>query len=193
MEATGLNVRKHSIVSIGALELENPTNQFYMECRPWEGAELDDEAMAVNGFTEEELKDLSKPTLEEMMEDFYTWTKTCKEKTLMGQNVSNDRTFINDALGKAGISWHFSFRTVDLHSVTYFHHQQRGIEIPLENDRTSLNLDAIARYVGIPEREAAHNGLMDAKMEAEAYYRILKGKQLLVDFHEYPVPKTLIT
>jgi len=193
MEATGLDHQKHSIVSIGAIEFENPTNQFYMECRPWEGAEIDDEGIAVAGFTREELKDESKPTLEEMITAFYEWTKTCEEKTLMGQNVSSDRQMINAAFGKAGISWNFAYRNVDLHSIVYFHHMQRGIPVPQENDRSALNLDVIARYVGIPDRgEGSHNGLWDAKLEAEALGRVLNGKYLLEDFKEYPVPKDLI-
>lgn len=192
MEATGLDHNRHSIISIGSIEFENPKNQFYMECKPFEGADIDDEGIAVAGFTREQLKEKDRVPLTDMIKRFYEWTLTCGEKTLMGQNVSCDRDFINTALGRAGISWHFSFRTIDLHSIAYFHHLQNGIDVPKQNDRSGLNLDVIARYTGLPERESAHNGLWDAKLEAEALSRMLHGKILLEDFKDKSIPKNLI-
>ncbi len=47
VEASGTDEYKHSIVSVGALDLANPTNRFYEECRVWDGAHIMDEAMAV--------------------------------------------------------------------------------------------------------------------------------------------------
>ena len=40
IETTGLDPRKHSIVSIGAIDLSNPKRQFYVENQIWEGAEI---------------------------------------------------------------------------------------------------------------------------------------------------------
>ena len=36
-ESTGLNPLTDSILSIGAIDLNDPTNQFYDECRIWDG------------------------------------------------------------------------------------------------------------------------------------------------------------
>jgi len=57
VEATGTEPHKHSIVSVGALDIANPTNRFYMECRAWDGAHIMDEALAVNGFSREQVID----------------------------------------------------------------------------------------------------------------------------------------
>ena len=62
IEASGTNYEQHSIVSIGALVLEDPTYQFYDECRMWDGAKIMEGALEVNGFTEEEIRDTSKKT-----------------------------------------------------------------------------------------------------------------------------------
>ena len=35
VEASGTEPHKHSIVSVGALELEKPDRQFYGECKVW--------------------------------------------------------------------------------------------------------------------------------------------------------------
>src|SRR4051812_32241086 len=61
VEASGIDPQKHSIVSVGALDIANPTNRFYMECRVWEGAHIMPDALAVNGFTKEQITDPTKP------------------------------------------------------------------------------------------------------------------------------------
>ena len=38
IEGSGTNYDKHSIVSLGALDLHNPDNRIYLECQIWDGA-----------------------------------------------------------------------------------------------------------------------------------------------------------
>ena len=57
VEASGTEAAKHSIVSIGALDFSNPSIRFYGECRIWEGAHVMPEALMVNGFSEEQIKE----------------------------------------------------------------------------------------------------------------------------------------
>ena len=189
VEASGLNPQKNSIVSIGAVDFANPQRQFYREPRIWDGAEINPDSLAINGFTPEQCTDPTKPSLNSVMHEFYEWLDPIEERTLVGQNTSFDRDFLNDSFGRAGISWHFSYRTIDLHSIAYADHIMRGIEVPQEKKRTGLDLSAILAYVGIPEEPKPHNALMGAKVEAEAMSRILYGKNLLPEFKQYPVPK----
>lgn len=187
IESSGLDPRKHSLLSIGAVELEHPERQFYGECRIWDGAGIMSDALAVNGFTEAECRDPKKQSLEELMNDFNHWVEQCEEKTLAGQNVSFDRDFLNDSFSRSGMSWHFSYRTLDLHTMAYMDAIKRGLPIPRKNDRSDLNLDAILKYVGLPEEPKPHIGLNGAKYEAECFSRILYGKNLLPEFTEYPI------
>ncbi|MBP9842806.1 MAG: hypothetical protein KBC62_02260, partial [Candidatus Pacebacteria bacterium] len=60
IEASGTDYEKHSIVSIGALDLQNPGNRFYGECRIWDGAHVMEDALKVNGFTEAQISDPTK-------------------------------------------------------------------------------------------------------------------------------------
>jgi DNA polymerase III epsilon subunit-like protein len=189
IEASGLDPKKNSIVSIGAVDFKNPKRQFYAEPRIWDGAECNPESLEINGFTEEECKDPNRNPLKEVMHDFFAWIEPNKEKTLVGQNPSFDRDFLNDSFGRSGISWHFSFRTLDLHTIAYVDYIRRGLDIPTENNRTALDLDAILVYVGIPKEPRPHNALTGAKVEAEALSRILFGKNLLPEFTNYPMPE----
>jgi DNA polymerase III epsilon subunit-like protein len=187
IEATGLDFHKHSLLSIGAVELEHPEHQFYGECRMWDGAGIMSEAIAMNGFTEDECRNPEKQSLSDLMISFTHWVEQCDEKTLGGQNVSFDRDFLNDSFSRAGLSWHFSFRTLDLHTMAYMDAIKRGLPVPHKNDRSDLSLDTILKYVGLPEEPKPHIGLNGAKYEAECFSRLLYGKNLLPEFAKYPV------
>ncbi len=187
IEASGLDPHKHSILSIGAIELEHPERQFYGECRIWEGASIMPDAIAVNGFTEAECRDPKKQSLQELMINFFHWTEQCEDKTLAGQNVSFDRDFLNDSFSRSSMSWHFSYRTLDLHSMAYMDAIKRNLPIAHKNERSDLSLDTILKYVGLPEEPKPHHALNGAKYEAEAFFRILYGKNLLPEFAEFPI------
>src|SRR5689334_18151096 len=98
IEATGLDPRTHSILSIGAIDLVNPTRQFYEECRAWDGAHISEEALQVNGFTREEATDPTKKTEGEAVRMFLAWAWEIEgDRTLAGQNVSFDRDYLQFA------------------------------------------------------------------------------------------------
>lgn len=188
IEASGLNPQHSSIMSIGALDFDNPEYQFYGECRVWDGAKIDPESLEVNGFTEADAVDPTKPTLSELMHQFHEWIQPISDKTLMGQNVSFDRDYLNDSFYRSEINWRFSHRTIDLHSIGYFYHLQKDHKIPQKNEHSGLNLNTLLNFVGVPREPDPHNGLMGAKCEAEVLSRILYGKNLLPEFAEFPVP-----
>jgi len=187
IEATGLDPHKHSLLSIGAVELEHPERQFYGECRMWDGASIMRDAIAVNGFTEEECHDPKKHSLQELMENFLHWIEQCEDKTLAGKNPSFDRDFLNDSFARSNMSWHFAYRTLDLNTMAYMHMVERSIPIPRKNDRADLTLDSILVYLGLPAEPKPHIGINGAKYEAEAISRILYGKNLLPEFASYPI------
>jgi len=153
VESSGLDPDEASIVSIGAVDTEDPTNQFYDECRVWDGAEINDKALAVNGFTRQELlgETGSKKTEAELIRDFVAWaTDRLKDRTFIAQNVTFDRDFVAAACKRAGIEFPFAHRTLDTHSLAWLHMVKRGISPPVENHRSAINLDYILNYCGLP-------------------------------------------
>lgn len=192
VETTGLDLQKHSIVSIGAVDFSSPENQFYQECRIWDGAEVSQEALEVNGFSEEEVRDPHKKTLEEIIKEFFKWVEKVPEKTIAGQDPAFDKGFLQASAERCGIEWKLGHRTVDLHSICYFHHLKRGLTPPVKEGRTALNLDKITNYAGLPDEPKPHNALTGAKMETEAFSRFVYGKSLLEEFEEFPIPNYLL-
>lgn len=191
VEATGTEAHKHSILSVGAVDLSNPTHQFYEECRAWDGAKIEDEALAVNGFSMEQATDVSKQTEAELVHKFITWAADIEDTTFAGQNVSFDRDFLKYAAERAGhTNWPFAHRTIDSHTLAWMHMVKRGLTPPVdpEKKRSALDLDAILIYCGIPMEPTPHNALTGAKSHAEVISRLLWDKKLLPDFAQFDIP-----
>lgn len=189
VEASGTEPHKHSIVSVGALDLHNSTNQLYEECRVWDGAHVMSEALEVNGFTHAQILDAKKQSEGALVHVFIDWAMKINDRTLAGQNPSFDRDFLKYAAERAGhTEWPFAFRTIDTHTLCYMHMVKRGVAPPVEHQRSALDLDAILNYCGIPREPEPHNALTGAKSHAEVISRLLYGKKLLPEFEQYEIP-----
>lgn len=191
VETTGLVPSKHSILSLGALDLSDPTNQFYEECQVWEGAEIEDEALAINGFKREEVvaQGSKKQTEEGLIRAFVAWAMDRpQERTLAAQNVSFDLEFVQAACKRAGLECPFAKRTIDVHSITWMHMVERGVEPPTKNGHSAINLDSALTYCGVPGEPKPHNALVGAYCHAEVISRIAYNKKLLPDFSSFDIP-----
>jgi len=190
-EMSGLDPNQHSIVSIGAVDLGNPSRQLYEECRIWDGAKAEDEALAVNGFTLEQITDQRKQTEGEAVKKFITFAENMADTTIAGQNVFVDTGFLQAAVVRAGhTAWPFAHRIIDIHTLCYEHMIKRGVTPPFnaEKRHSALNLTAVLAYCGIPEEPKPHNALTGAKCSAEVISRLLYDKKLLPEFERYDIP-----
>lgn len=188
IEASGTEYHKHSIVSIGAFDFDNPDNRFYEECSIWDGAHIMDEALEVTGFTKEEITDPNRKTEGEVITLFQEWAEKIDDRTLLGQNVSFDRDYTKAAAERAGINWIFAYRTIDTHTLAYMHHVKAGKNIPFTKNHSALNLDAILNYTGIPKEPQPHNALTGALSHGEVASRLLYDKKLLPEFEQFDIP-----
>lgn len=189
VEGSGVDPEKHSILSIGAIDLDEPTNQFYDECRVWDGAHISDEALAINGFTREQATDPSTKTEAELIEAFVAWaTDRPKDRTLAAQNVAYDRAFVEAACHRAGIEFPFAHRTIDIHTLTWAHMLAHGVAPPVENHHSAINMSAALAYCGLPEEPKPHNALTGALAHAELIARMAYGKKLLPDYQDFDIP-----
>ena len=103
VETTGTNPQKHSIISIGAIDMDAPIDQngqFYAECRVWEGAHIEPDAMAVNGMTDEQIHDKQKPEEGEAVRQFFAWFAEKENLVLAGHNPMFDLGFLQAAAAR---------------------------------------------------------------------------------------------
>lgn len=188
VETTGTDPALHAIVSIGAVDFGRPERQFYRECRIFEGAQVQPQALAVNGFTIEQVTDSAKPTLEEVIGQFIGWCRDAENRTLGGHNTAFDRDFLQASADRYNLAWHFGNRVLDLHSMGWMHMKSSGAVVPTRAGRSDLSCDAILQYTGLPAEPKPHHGLVGAKMEAEAFSRLVHGRALFGEFAAYTVP-----
>ncbi len=190
IEASGTNYQKHSLVSIGALDFDDPTNRFYEECRIWEGAHVMKGALKVNGFTESEIMCINKQSEAELLKSFLRWSENLSDRTLTGQNISFDRDMLRASAERAGVNWNLAYRTLDTHTMCWMHILTKGNQPPINEDRkrSSLNLNAILNYCGVPAEPDPHNALTGALCHAEVASRLMYNQKLLPEFNQFEIP-----
>lgn len=175
LETSGLDYRKSSILSIGAVDFDNLEDTFYGECQVRDGADINPESLKVCGFTEAEIHDPKKPSSKELLRNFLNWLSDKNDQTIAGQNVHWDMEFLREECKRSGIDYRFGHRIVDLHSIAYGHLIRTKQPISLVRNRTSLDLDNILVMCGFEKRKGRHNALEDAVLEAKCFEVLLRN------------------
>jgi DNA polymerase III epsilon subunit-like protein len=188
LETTGTNPEKHSIVSIGAIDMLDPQRTFYAECRIWEGAHIEEKSLEINDMTRDDALDESKKTEGQIVGEFLAWAMESNDHTIAAHNPVFDLSFLEEAAARSHANFPLARRSVDQHSVALTHMLLNNIEVPIEKGRTAINSDFIMKYVGIPTEPRPHNALNGALWEAEALSRMLYNKNLLEQFQGYEIP-----
>jgi len=212
VETTGVDRQKCAMVSIGAVDFENPSRLFYAEVRVpevWEPVpkpepipgivqkyksphlysgpvEITKEAMKINGFTIKQIRSPQLPLLQDVLEHFIEWVQPIKDRTIAGENPMFDIEFMMNAMTRCGLRFHTGYRSVDLHSTSYVIRRGLGQRIPLRGDRSDINSNDTITWCGLSPEPRPHNALTGAKMEAECFHRILFGQGLFPEFLKRP-------
>ena len=149
-----------------------------------------EDALAVNGFSEAQITDVTKASEAELVTEFLEWTYSMADRTLVGQNVSFDRDFVKHACQRAHVDFNLPYRTLDTHTLCWMHMVKRGFEVPIDpqHKRSLLDLDAVLNYCGISSEPQPHNALTGAMCHAEVTSRLLYDKKLLPEFEEFEIP-----
>jgi DNA polymerase III epsilon subunit-like protein len=191
LEMSGLEPARHSILSIGALDFSNPSNQFYMECRMRPHAEADPEALKVNGFTIEQIKDKNKPSLKEVLSKFCDWMDAVDDRTIAGHNVQFDIRFLKYSFAFYDTDYKIGSRCVDSYALAYVSYLKRKEKPPMKGNLADITSNVLFKYCGLPEEPNPHNALTATKMIAESISRLLYGKVLFAHYEKFKVPKYL--
>ncbi len=101
VEATGLDINRNEVVSIGAIDIETG-KKFYTECRPENFESISDEALKVNGFTIDQLKEI-RTTKKEALEGLIKFLDYFDDAVIVGYCVSFDVTMLYKMAQSVGI------------------------------------------------------------------------------------------
>jgi DNA polymerase-3 subunit epsilon len=169
-ELTGLDVKKDSIVSLGAVAMEGGRivlgSQFYELVRP--AAALKSESVVVHGITPEEVRD--KPSIGAVIEDFLAF---CEGAVVVGHFIGLDLSFLNKELrrlqGRA-----FAGPVVDTLKIHEWIRRHDGdFSRHFDGMARDKDLFSLAKKYHI-QISAAHNAQMDAFITAQLFQRFLR-------------------
>ncbi len=192
IETTGLDPEQNGLLSIGAVDFIHPTVTFYGECRIREGERVEEEALRINGFSVDEIKDKDKQSTRDLLISFSEWLERRPIKMLGGLHIAAfDTPFLNKKALQTGVRLRLHRRSIDLHSIAYAKMQELGKIVPMTDGWSVMDTEFIFPFVGLPKEPKPHNALTGAKWESEAMSRLIRGESLLKQFSRFPVPPYL--
>ncbi len=168
-ELTGLDFRKDSIVSVGALrmigtriELSRP---FYEVVRP--STALTSKSIVIHEITPQETE--QKPGIEEIMEGFLRF---CEGAMIVGHFISLDLRFLAKEMKRIGFG-SLKNPAVDTCGIYDWMSRNRGdFSSSYFNSMESKDLFSLAKKFQVPV-QGAHNALMDAYVTAQLFQRFI--------------------
>ncbi len=166
-ELTGLDERKDSVVSIGALKMTGGTidleHIFNRLVNP--RTKLSAESVVIHGITPSEVEE--KPGIGSVLAEFIRF---CGNDVIVGHCVSIDLTFINKEMKRA---LGFTMRNLALDtSAIYEWIRKKFPARTFPSLFSDSGLYDVAKYFGIPVN-GAHNAAMDAFITAQVFQRFI--------------------
>jgi DNA polymerase III epsilon subunit-like protein len=162
-----------------------------------------EEALKVIGKTEEYLRDKSKQPQKKLIERFFKWVDKIKNKDMLCHNPQFDYGFLKIKTDKYNLKFPFPYKCFDLHTLAAVKYFEVNKKFLIEDGKSAVNSAMIFEFCGLKDERIQlkegkvvkegkpHNGLEDAKLEAECFFRLVYGKAFLDEFKKFPVPAYL--
>jgi DNA polymerase-3 subunit epsilon len=168
-ELTGLDVRKDSIVSVGAVVMQGGRillgETFYEMVAP--ETAMRSASIVIHGITPSDVA--GKPSIDVVIEDL---VKFCEGAVVVGHFLSLDLGFLNKEM-KRQHNTKFPQPVADtLRAYEWMQDHSRGLRSQYDTCEENKDLFSLARKNNIPV-SAAHNALMDAFITAQLFQRFL--------------------
>jgi len=193
IETSGLDPQTSGLVSIGAVEFENPNNRFYGECYVPQEKDINEDSLPIIGFTSEQLRDTTRQSPYILLKSFIEWMEPVPDRTPAGLHVGSfDLQFLKQLADELNFDWPLGSRSIDLHTVMYTYLKMNDPNSYLvNNQRSSITGNFIQKYCGLSTVETPHNALTDALWEAECFARLIQKKNLIKEYGDNEIPSYL--
>lgn len=173
-ETGGLNAGKNSLLSVAAVDSATG-EEFHAVIRPERGLVTEQQALDVNGFELEWLDQNGIPE-QDAMGDLCLWLGARRDGVIAGCNVAFDVDFIKAAFARHETPWPLSHRTLDLRGPAWCAWEVGAIELAQTKlGQPRLDLDAIAKPLGLGRVQPKHDALEDAQI-TRACFEVLVEK-----------------
>ncbi|MFB6246286.1 MAG: exonuclease domain-containing protein [Candidatus Pacearchaeota archaeon] len=207
IETTGVT-QNHGICEIAAIDLEDPANYFYEDCKIDDEDLVNNAALEINGHTRDSIFDEEKQTQEQMISNYLDWVEKQEEKIFFGQIVAWDISMIEGKCVRYGfweryIAIHRQ-RGLDLHTIAQEKYKELYGKFLLDEEgKSAMGLGEILNFCGLKDERSkfsadtkikegkTHKALEDCKLAAECYKRLKEEIPHYGEFSEMPVPEYL--
>ncbi len=169
-ELTGLEIKKDTILSIGAVNMSGGTillgNYFYRVVDPLSC--VNPNTVVIHGITPGEASEC--PTIDRILPEFIDF---CKNKVIVGHCVSIDIDFINKEM-KRLYGFTIQNPVIDTLKLYWWYKKKRlGYDaFADQSDLLTSSLFEIAKEFGVPVQEI-HNAVSDAFITAQVFQRFM--------------------
>lgn len=192
LEMSGDDPSYHDVIEIGAvLYTDNwvELGRYQSYVYPENEEAFSKPSEEVHGITLDQLKDA--PMLDDVLPEFEAWmlglrklkadpfdnSAALRYTMISGLGIVNDFAFLRAAYGIINRRWPFSFRMLDMQSVTHYLFplfKDAGERVP---ERQSLT--DIAAYFGLERETEEHNALEDAVLTGRCFIELNKMRDRL--------------
>jgi DNA polymerase III subunit epsilon len=189
LEMTGPEPDYNEIIQIGAEVYDDDwkyRGEFLSNVYPENEDAFSGHSEEIHGISLDDLDEA--PMMNEVLEEFEAWLRkslflrpqdSLKGVAICGQSIINDINFLSYAYKKEKLSWPFSYRMLELHSISQYAFmilENNGKKVP-----RSLSLENVARYFGFEREGDTHNALEDSKLTAKCFIALFDmAKQLVL-------------
>ena len=192
IETSGIDAVKCGIWQIGAVDLNNPEIYFLQESRIDDEDEVEEGALKVIGKTEKELKDKSKQSQKQLLENFFEWVDKRTMKNFLCQNPQFDVTRLEIKAMNYGLKMPFHYRSFNLHDYAQAKYFDLNKKFLIKENHSDMGLKNILNFCGMTDNRKAHNALEDAKLTGECFYRLIQGKNIFPEYSKNKIPEILL-
>jgi DNA polymerase-3 subunit epsilon len=161
VETTGLHPDKHEIIEIGLILADqkngNILDKLDIKIKPAHIETASPRALEINGYKPQDW--VNAVTLRFAMQKY---ADKVRNGLFCAHNITFDWGFIDEAFKKTGVSHNMDYHRIDLLTLAWRELGPKGLE--------RLNLDSIAKFLGVPPEPKIHRGINGAFTE----YLVLK-------------------
>ena len=208
-ETTGLDWKRNSIVSLGAVDLSSG-DTFYEECRILDNTEIDVNALGVNGFTKDDVTDPNKESAKDLYLHFAEFCRNHNADVLSGFNIhSFDLKMLFGLVMKENLDWEIPTNYIDVKTdfenyifnnpdfeklrstIEAIYHFGTSENNP--NQKISyISMNKAMKFYGIDDEPEPHNALGGAKYASELFTLLYYKKHFIPEFEKFAIPLDFI-
>jgi len=205
-ETTGLDWKRNSIVSLGAVALPSG-DEFYEECKILPGTEIDVNALGVNGFTKDEVIDENKESAKELYLHFEKFCETHNAQALSGFNIEHfDLKMLFEIMAKENLDWKLPIKYIDAkidfedyvfnnerfadlrNKIEAIYHFNVNSSVSPNQKVSHISMNRSMKFYGIDDEPEPHNALGGAKYATELFTLLYYKKHFIPEFEKFATP-----